>query len=214
MPAGCSLGWRRREGDGRFVGWKVSLPVRLVPPLVSGSPAARSPAFRSLVWPVVALLAGLGAFAGVARAQEAPSLRAYPVETDLAIDGVLDEAAWQQADVATGFRQHDPVEGGAPTFPTEVKVLYGPGHLYIGATLHDGAPSGIRATLGRRDEVNQADWFIVSIDSYFDQRTAYTFGVNAAGVQYDGLRSDGSGGGCCPGRTPSSSRRPGRCRAS
>jgi hypothetical protein len=114
-------------------------------------------------------------------------LTAQPVTQDLHIDGRLDEPDWQTAPVATGFRQSEPVEGAPPSFPTEVRVLYGSRALYIGAHLQDEAPEKILPTLGRRDDDNQADWFFASIDSYFDRKTAYTFGLNAAGVQLDGI---------------------------
>jgi len=77
---------------------------------------------------------------------------------------------------------------------SEVRVLYGAGNLYVGAVLHDDRPSAIEQTLGRRDDYNRADWFLFSVDSYYNRRNAYTFGVNAAGVQFDGLRSSGGGG--------------------
>ncbi len=48
-------------------------------------------------------------------------------------------------------------------------------------------PKQIQARLTRRDQRNRADWFEVSIDSYYDQKSARTFAVNAAGVQRDGV---------------------------
>jgi len=68
-----------------------------------------------------------------------------------------------------------------------VRVLYGPDALYVGAMLYDPEPHRIRRRLGRRDQFNQADWFGVAIDSYFDRKTAYVFAVNAAGVLADGV---------------------------
>ena len=127
--------------------------------------------------------------AGSVSAQSAVALRAHPLEQDLNVDGALDEPAWRTAEIATGFRQLEPHEGAAASHETSVRVLYGSSHLYVGAVMTDD-PNGIRRTLGRRDEINQADWFLISIDSYFDQKTAYTFGVNAAGVQFDGLERD------------------------
>ncbi|MBK7480663.1 MAG: carbohydrate binding family 9 domain-containing protein [Bacteroidales bacterium] len=50
--------------------------------------------------------------------------------------------------------------------------------------------SNIENNLGRRDEYNRADWFMVSLDSYYSGRTAFTFAVNAAGVQLDGQQDD------------------------
>jgi hypothetical protein len=134
--------------------------------------------------------------AGSSGAAAMPALmEAHRVDSDIAIDGVLDEAPWQEARFITDFLQTEPNEGSAATHRTEVRVLYGPNHVYIGAYLYDSEPDKIQQTLGQRDNMNRADWFTVSIDSYFDKKSAYTFGVNAAGVQYDAYLSGGGGGG-------------------
>ena len=125
---------------------------------------------------------------------KACTLIAEPVQGAISVDGRLDEADWQNASVASGFLQYEPNEGEAPSQQTEVRILYGASAVYVGAVLHDDAPDQIMKTLGRRDAFNQADWFIASIDSYFDRKTAYNFAVNAAGVQADGIISGRSGG--------------------
>lgn len=101
------------------------------------------------------------------------------------IDGLMDEEAWLKASVIENFTQMEPEEGAPSSRRTEVRVLFGNDNLYIGAVMYDD-PSGIENTLGRRDELNRADWLLVSLDTYFNRRTAYTFAVNAAGVQLDG----------------------------
>ncbi|MFH5831680.1 DUF5916 domain-containing protein [Halalkalibaculum sp. DA384] len=138
-------------------------------------------------------------------AQGNSEIPATKIDEPVSINGMLDEAIWKEAQPVTGFQQFEPNEGSPASQRTEVRVLYGEGNVYIGAILHDQRPSEIQQTLGRRDEYNQADWFLVSIDSYFNKRTAYTFGLNAAGVQFDALRSGGGGGGgdAPPGMDPS-----------
>ena len=128
---------------------------------------------------------------GSTPADSVRTLRAVPVKASLQIDGRLTEAPWQRAPAATGFRQLNPDEGTPATERTEARVLYGDEHVYVSARLHDAKPSGVRALLSRRDETPQADYFSVSFDSYFDRKTAYTFGVSAAGVQFDGLQRGG-----------------------
>ncbi len=122
------------------------------------------------------------------------SLSASKISSPLSIDARLDEEAWQLAEVATDFSQFEPTEGAAASQRTEVRVLFGDANLYVGAINYDDQPSQIDDALGRRDDVNRADWFFVSIDSHFDRRTAYVFGVNAAGVQHDAIKSEGGGG--------------------
>ncbi|MEZ4701457.1 MAG: DUF5916 domain-containing protein [Rhodothermales bacterium] len=120
----------------------------------------------------------------------ARSLRAHPAgDAVIEVDGFLDEPVWAEAEVVTDFLQFEPVDGAASGQRTEVRVVYGSSSLYVGATLFDDNPAAIEAALGRRDEYNRADWFLVAIDSYFDKKTAYTFGVNAAGVQMDAIQT-------------------------
>jgi hypothetical protein len=145
------------------------------------------------ILPAVVLPALLGGMATGAAGQDRPSLVAAEATGEIVVDGRLDEAAWQRAPVATGFRQFEPSEGATATQPTMVRVLYGPGSLFVGATMGDADPEGIEAALGRRDEFNRADWFLMSVDAYLDRRNAYVFGVNAAGVQYDATQSDDGG---------------------
>lgn len=106
----------------------------------------------------------------------------------ITVDGVLNEDLWERTEPITGFLQSEPVEGAPSSRNTEVRVLFGENSVYIGAVMYD-YHENIEKSLGRRNEYNRADWFLVSIDSYFNRRTAFTFGVSAAGVQIDGQRS-------------------------
>ena len=106
------------------------------------------------------------------------------------VDGLLDDEAWQKAEIAPEFRQYEPSEGAHAAFPTEVRVVYGPNSIFVGAKMHDDEPDLIQQTLGRRDEYRQADWFTVAFDPHLDLKTAYTFAVSAAGVQYDALQAE------------------------
>ncbi len=120
--------------------------------------------------------------------QGAPSIPAASTRSPITIDGTLDEDAWQNAPVIGDFIQLEPREGLESSRRTEVRVLFGPDDLFIGAIMYDD-PSAIENNLGRRDEFNRADWLMISVDSYFNRRSAYTFAVNAAGVQLDGQQS-------------------------
>ncbi len=120
-------------------------------------------------------------------------MQASFVEEDISLDGSLDEAAWEEAIAISEFKQYEPVDGAPASQPTDVYVLYGANNLYVGAMLYDDRPDAIEPSLGRRDDYNRADWFLVSIDSYYDRRTAYTFGVNAAGIQFDAIQGVDSG---------------------
>ena len=107
-------------------------------------------------------------------------------EDAIRIDGRLLEEVWQDAPAVTDFIQKEPIEGAAPTDRMEVRFAYDDGALYVGARMFSADPSTIQAPLGRRDEIDtQAESMFVSLDTYRDRRTAYTFGVSASGVRYD-----------------------------
>ncbi len=119
-------------------------------------------------------------------------LRALRTSAMLRIDGRLDEPAWSQAPVATGFTQEWPERGVPARQRTEVRVLYNDRFLFVGARLHhdpklDGGGSQVVRRLHRRDQDSQSDWFGVAIDSIHNHRSALVFEVNAAGVQKDQL---------------------------
>lgn len=108
----------------------------------------------------------------------------------LNIDGRLDEAVWEDAPVASSFRQVEPSPGAAASFETDVRILYGSDAIYVGARMRDTSPDSVVARLFRRDANSYSDWFYVQLDSYHDRRTAFTFGVNPRGVQRDYLIYD------------------------
>ena len=114
-----------------------------------------------------------------------PRLRTVRAAAAPAIDGRLDEGVWADATVASGFTQLQPDPGAPASQRTEVRVVHDDEAIYVAARLHDTAADSIVAQLGRRDSRVYSDWFYVAIDSYFDRRTAFVFGVNPRGVMVD-----------------------------
>jgi hypothetical protein len=101
------------------------------------------------------------------------------------VDGRLDEAVWRTAVPLEDFTQKEPNQGAAPTDRREVRFAYDGDALYVGARLYARGPSAIQAPLSRRDVGHQSEHLLVSLDTYLDRRTAYTFGVTASGVRLD-----------------------------
>jgi hypothetical protein len=107
------------------------------------------------------------------------------------IDGLTDEAVWQNAVLLSGFSQYNPDYGHAATQATEVFLLYDDAAIYVAARMFDTAPDSILTQLGSRDDGGlNADWFGVQFDTYHNQLDAYTFRVYASGVQMDSRVSD------------------------
>ncbi len=121
-----------------------------------------------------------------------PVRRAGPVVTAvratsaIAVDGRLDESAWQDAPVADRFVQSEPSTGADATERTEVRVLYDANTLYIGAYLHDREPQKLVVNDIRKDfkEEDQDD-FEVILDTFHDRRNGYVFLTNVEGARAD-----------------------------
>jgi len=102
------------------------------------------------------------------------------------VDGSLDDEAWKNAAVATGFVQSEPREGQPATERTEVRVVFDRENIYVGAYMHDADPSGLVVADLRKDfrEEDQDD-FEVILDTFTDRRNGYVFITNPAGARVD-----------------------------
>lgn len=102
------------------------------------------------------------------------------------MDGHINDAAWQQAPLATDFMQYSPSYGAPVSAKTEVRILYDDEALYVGAYLYDD-PSLIRKQITARDGEQQqdADYFSVFVDTYNDQQNGFQFLVTSSNVQTD-----------------------------
>jgi len=118
-------------------------------------------------------------------AQSPGSHAATRAGSPIRLDGDLSDPAWREAGVISEFVQREPMEGAAPTFRTEARVLFDDVAIYVGVRAFDGDPDRILAFLTRRDTDSASDWIRVLIDSSHDRRTAYEFMVNPAGVKRD-----------------------------
>jgi len=108
------------------------------------------------------------------------------------VDGILDEAVWQSADIASHFQRVLPTDTGFAIAQTEVKMTYNESTLYIGITCYDPTPGKRPVESLRRDfTFGKNDNFIAFIDTYNDQTNGFAFGVSAAGAQWDGLQANG-----------------------
>jgi hypothetical protein len=110
---------------------------------------------------------------------------AIPATSPIVLDGKLNEEIWQRAPAVVDFLQRDPDEGRAPTQRTEARIAYDDGALYVAVHAFDSDPGKIVGILTRRDQRSPSDWIRIVVDSYFDRRSAYEFGVNPVGVKSD-----------------------------
>lgn len=108
----------------------------------------------------------------------------------LQLDGRPDEALWAGIPAISDFVQKDPSFGEPPTEGMELRFAYDDDALWVGARMEVKGRE-VQAPLTRRDDTSRSERLWVSLDTYHDKRTAYSYGVSAAGVRMDALnRSD------------------------
>ncbi len=113
-------------------------------------------------------------------------------DTAPVIDGQLNDAVWQTATAFGDFLQITPGDNVAPVAPTEALIGYDAKNLYIAFRVKEERDK-IRATVARRDDIFSDDYIGVYLDTFNDQRQAYTIFFNPLGVQADGIFSEGRG---------------------
>jgi len=98
-------------------------------------------------------------------------------------DGILNEKIWEHAQFVSGFTQRFPDEGSPSKDSTFVAFVYDENFLYIGAKMYSS--DEIVRTVTRRDDADNSERIIISMDTFNDNRTAYTFVVTASGVRIE-----------------------------
>src|SRR4029077_5496553 len=95
-------------------------------------------------------------YSGRAHALHAAAPR---LESDVRIDGVLDEAVWARAVRLTDFSEFSPKDGLPAEDSTTVLVWYSPTAIYFGVRAYEihGGRSAVRATLADRDKIATDD---------------------------------------------------------
>jgi hypothetical protein len=106
------------------------------------------------------------------------------------VDGVMDEKAWQDAEVAQNFFMVLPMDTSLAQVKTEVRMTYNEENLYITAVCYKSGDYVVESL--RRDfNFGKNDNFIVFFEPFNDLTNGFAFGANAAGAQWDGQMYDG-----------------------
>ncbi|MBD10929.1 MAG: protein with DOMON-like ligand-binding domain protein [Flavobacteriaceae bacterium] len=110
------------------------------------------------------------------------------------IDGVLDDAIWENAEIATGFIQFRPDIGNTRQTEerTEVKMSYDDDAIYVAAYLYDD-PTKILKQLTSRDNFGQNDFFAVILNPNNDAQNDTEFFVFSSGQQADAIANPSIG---------------------
>jgi len=143
------------------------------------------------LFPLLLLLlsGGLWAQENVATAGlSSKSIEMIRLDEEPVIDGVLDDAVWQQARLVSDFYQTTPIEFAEPSQRTEVRIFYTEDAIYVGAKMFEDDPSLITAqSLEQYGGVNQEDVFILLLDPFLNRRSGYRFAISANGIWWDAI---------------------------
>lgn len=109
------------------------------------------------------------------------------------IDGILDDEAWKNTDVAKDFWLKFPTDTAHANNQTEVRLTYDDNFLYVSAICfkaNDGKSATVESM--KRDYIiPYNECFQIVIEPFNDLTNGFIFGVNAAGAQLEGLISEG-----------------------
>ncbi len=108
------------------------------------------------------------------------------------LDGVLDEAAWENAWSMELVYEVSPAENEPALVRTIVYGYFDDEAVNFAFRAFDPRPEEIRAHLSDRDEIGSDDWVLINLDTFNDERRSFAFMVNPLGVQSDHVEMENS----------------------
>ncbi|MBL7560264.1 protein with DOMON-like ligand-binding domain protein [Olleya sp. YSTF-M6] len=127
-------------------------------------------------------------------AQVKPTYQIKRTDHPPKIDGVLDDKAWNDAQIATNFTEFKPDVGDvAPDNKrTSVKMTYDDSGIYVAAYCYD-VKEDIMRQFTQRDNFGQADFFGLIFNPNNDAQNNTEFFVFSSGTQADAVESPNYG---------------------
>lgn len=115
------------------------------------------------------------------------TVEAFRISESVTIDGVLNEAFWENSEIAKDFVMFQPKDGGEERSnkKTTVRIAYDDEAIYFGATMYDDKPNEIPMQFGDRDQIGIVDFFLVSLNPNNDGINDTEFVVSSTGAQAD-----------------------------
>jgi hypothetical protein len=105
-------------------------------------------------------------------------------DTPPAIDGVLDEAMWENSLINTDYKTFVPDYEQDMPYKTITYMAHDAENLYFAFKAFDD-PSEVKTSIAARDKIEADDWVGINMDSFNDQQTSYGFFINPNGIQRD-----------------------------
>lgn len=113
------------------------------------------------------------------------------IQDFIELDGILDEAIWEEAESANNFWEYFPVDSIQAIEQTDIKMLYDDKNLYIGITVYTKGTDFAIESLKRDFRAGNSDNITLLFDTFNDGNNAFLFGTNPYGVRREGLVSGG-----------------------
>jgi hypothetical protein len=122
--------------------------------------------------------------------QDVRSVRIPRISRAPKIDDFVNGTEREAEAVINDFRQRAPNDGKPASRHTTAYLSYDDYSLYV-VFVCEQPPSSIRGHLSKRDDISNDDNVSVYMDTFRDHQHAYVFTVNPAGVQSDGILTEG-----------------------
>lgn len=111
----------------------------------------------------------------------------------VSIDGIESEDAWKSCEVAKDFYMVLPMDTSMAKVPTEVRMTYDDKNIYLQAICYHSTDTKYTVESLKRDfAFGKNDNFLLFIDTFDDRTNGFSFGLSAAGAQWDGIMYEGS----------------------
>ncbi|MDH3626867.1 MAG: carbohydrate binding family 9 domain-containing protein [Acidobacteriota bacterium] len=91
----------------------------------------------------------------------------------------------------SGFVQREPEDGQPASQKTDVYLGYDDDWLHVVFVAFDDQPDTLRSHYSKREDIRGDETVEIQLDTYADQRRAYSFLCNPFGVQWDAIWTEG-----------------------
>lgn len=111
----------------------------------------------------------------------------------ITIDGLEGDEGWKSCEVAKDFYMVLPMDTSMANLPSEIRMTYDQKNIYLQGVFYHSTDTKYTVESLKRDFVfGKNDNFLLFIDTFDDQTNGFSFGVSAAGAQWDGIMYEGS----------------------
>lgn len=126
-------------------------------------------------------------YATLAHSQVVPPqlTRLSEEQSNIVLDGRLDEDVWQQVPAIDGMRVVSPDTLAEASLRTETRIFYTERGIYVGVMNHQD-PDTLMARMTSRDTRLERDGFVINIDPSGEGLYGYMMRVNLGGSKTDG----------------------------